>query len=139
MRNITPPRRDLLTRVFRRRMPPAGGSPSRIPQAVEQVIALAHELLAEESEGVGRRIATDLLACYGRLDADGRNAVFERLADAFSPDQPSVVHAATAYRDAPSEQTLAALQSVVEPPRQELFRRLNLAPGGTPQIASQRR
>ena len=39
--------------------------------------------------------------------------------------------AGDAYRDDPSAENLARLQRVVEPPRQELFRRLNMAPRGT--------
>ena len=49
----------------------------------------------------------------------------------FSPDPEEVGRAGDAYRSDPSPENLARLQKVVEPPRQELFRRLNLAPDGT--------
>ncbi len=39
--------------------------------------------------------------------------------------------AATAFKAEPSHEHFVRLQAAVEPPRQELFRRLNLAPGGT--------
>ena len=53
------------------------------------------------------------------------------LATEFGPDREMVVTAARAWLDAPSAETLATLTKVVEPPRQELFRRLNMIPGGT--------
>ena len=39
--------------------------------------------------------------------------------------------AATAYHAAPTAEHLANLQRMAEPPRQEVFRRMNMAPGGT--------
>jgi malonyl-CoA decarboxylase len=42
-----------------------------------------------------------------------------------------VLAAATAYHRDPSPDNLAALERVTEPPRQEVFRRMNMAPGGT--------
>ncbi len=39
--------------------------------------------------------------------------------------------AASEYERAPGAKTLAALSAAVEPPRQELIRRINTAPGGT--------
>ena len=60
-----------------------------------------------------------------------RRAFFESLIREFSPDPEEVGQAGDAYRSNPSPENLARLQKVVEPPRQELFRRLNLAPDGT--------
>ena len=68
---------------------------------------------------------------YRSLDARGRLAFFELLVREFSPDPEEVGQAGDAYREKPSPENLARLQHVVEPPRQELFRRLNLAPNGT--------
>lgn len=56
---------------------------------------------------------------------------FDLLVDVFAPD-PAVLHAAIeAYRESRSHITLLRLQQAAESPRQELFRRLNLAPDGT--------
>jgi malonyl-CoA decarboxylase len=46
--------------------------------------------------------------------------------------------AARDYVDAPGEDTYRALATAIEAPRQELFRRLNMAPGGTPAIVGMR-
>ena len=58
-------------------------------------------------------------------------AFFESLIREFSPDPEEVGRAGDAYRINPSPEHLARLQKVVEPPRQELFRRLNQGPDGT--------
>jgi malonyl-CoA decarboxylase len=65
------------------------------------------------------------------LDAAGRAAFFDELLTGFSPDPDAVGRAGEAYREAPSPEHLAELQRVVEPRRQELFRRINVAPAGT--------
>jgi len=46
--------------------------------------------------------------------------------------------AADAYRADPSAENLLRLQAAAEPPRQELFRRLNMAPGGTAALVHMR-
>jgi malonyl-CoA decarboxylase len=72
-----------------------------------------------------------VLSAYQALDKTEREAFFDRLAKEFSPDPDKVGLAGDAYRKEPSPENLARLQKAVEPPRQELFRRLNVAPGGT--------
>jgi malonyl-CoA decarboxylase len=57
----------------------------------------------------------------------------------FSVDPEAVRQAAAAYRLDASPANLAALQEAVEPPRQELFRRCNMAPGGTAALVDMRR
>jgi malonyl-CoA decarboxylase len=49
-----------------------------------------------------------------------------------------VGHAADTYRLDPSPANLIRLQEVIEPARQELFRRLNMAPGGTAALVEMR-
>jgi malonyl-CoA decarboxylase len=54
-------------------------------------------------------------------------------------DPAKVLEAAQQYAATPTVQTLKNLTSVAEPPRQELLRRLNRAPGGTALIVQMRR
>jgi len=91
-----------------------------------------------ESGGIGSQLATDALDLYQALDPAGRRAFFEALVKDFSPDPEDVGNAADAYRKDPSPQNLLRLQRVVEPPRQELFRQLNLAPEGTRTLVAMR-
>jgi malonyl-CoA decarboxylase len=67
------------------------------------------------------------------------NAFFDVLAQEFSPDPEAVEKAAGLYRQDASQANLIQLQHVVESPRQELFRRLNLAAGGTAALVEMRR
>jgi malonyl-CoA decarboxylase len=63
---------------------------------------------------------------------------FERLVEDFSVDPEAVRRTADAYRLDASPAALLALQTAVEPPRQELFRRCNMAPGGTAVLVGMR-
>jgi malonyl-CoA decarboxylase len=88
-------------------------------------------LVSERGEVSGSRLAAEALDSYQALDERSRRSFFELLIREFSPDPEEVGRAGDAYRSNPSPDNLARLQRVVEPPRQELFRRLNLAPEGT--------
>ncbi|MSV35488.1 MAG: decarboxylase [Bryobacterales bacterium] len=97
----------------------------------QQVASLCLSLLSERGEISGVRLATDALVAYQALDTPSRQAFFDDLANQLGPDPDQVGRCGDAYRADPSPANLAALQRAVESPRQELFRRLNLAPGGT--------
>jgi malonyl-CoA decarboxylase len=62
----------------------------------------------------------------------------EFLAREFTPKETDVKNAAQAYLDQPSEAAVQALAEAVEPPLQELLRRLNLAPGATSMLVRMR-
>ena len=108
-----------------------GPSPRGATRTSRKTVALCHSLLSERGEVSGSRLAAEALDAYQALDDRGRRAFFESLIREFSPDPQEVGRAGDAYRDDPSPEHLARLQKVVEPPRQELFRRLNQAPDGT--------
>ncbi|MEM9059128.1 MAG: malonyl-CoA decarboxylase [Pseudomonadota bacterium] len=95
------------------------------------VARLCADLMSTRGEASGVALAAEILARYRALQAEGRLAFFEHLAAAFNPDGAAVVAAAQAYAEDDSPKALAELVALSEPPRQELFRRLNLAPGGT--------
>jgi malonyl-CoA decarboxylase len=97
----------------------------------DRLIEDCHALVSERGEVSGTRIATGILATYQTLSSSAREQFFDLLIRDFSPDPEEVGKAGDAYRSAPSPETLARLQHVVESPRQELFRRLNVVPGGT--------
>jgi malonyl-CoA decarboxylase len=105
--------------------------PRGATRTAKKTIALCHSLLSERGEVSGSRLAAEALDSYRALDPRARLAFFELLIREFSPDPEEVGRAGDAYREEPSPENLARLQRVVEPPRQELFRRLNLAPNGT--------
>jgi malonyl-CoA decarboxylase len=107
--------------------------------AARHAISLCRSLLSETGEVSGVRLATEALEVYKSLDATSLAAFFDLLATQFSPDPQAVGGAADAYRKEPSAANLSRLLSVVEPARQELFRRLNLAPDGIRILVEMRR
>jgi malonyl-CoA decarboxylase len=108
-------------------------------KAVRRLVSLCHDLLSERGGIAGVALASDVLGAYQALDEAGRRAFFKFLIRDFSPDPEEVGRAADAYRHAPTFEHLEHLQSVVEPPRQELFRRLNFANDGTRALVKMRR
>jgi len=126
--------RELLRRyasfIFDRRTDQAG---SRI----ERMEGLARGLLSGRGEASGAMIAADLLDLYAEASTDERCAFFHRLAEAFGPDE-AALDAAWAQFKAEGPAKLSLLTHAVEAPRQELFRRLNLAPGGTARLIALR-
>ena len=100
--------------------------------------SLCRDLLSEKGEASGTAIARDVVQSYESMNETEKLDFFKLLATKFSPDVDQVVKAAEAYRDAPNSDTLLSIVEAVEPPRQELIRRLNLAPHGTAAIVSMR-
>jgi malonyl-CoA decarboxylase len=97
----------------------------------DRLATLLRTLISERGEASGALMARRALSLYRGLDAAGRVRFFEALVRDFSPDRDAVLAAAKAYHADPTAAHLAQLQEVAEPPRQEIFRRMNMAPGGT--------
>src|SRR5205814_5961362 len=87
--------------------------------------------VSQRGEASGAALARRSVALYGALDGEARRHFFALLARDFSPDRDAVLAAAQAYHADPSPAHLATLERVTEPARQEVFRRMNMAPGGT--------
>ncbi len=99
---------------------------------------LCHRLLSERGEASQTAIAQEIITAYNSMKPDQRPAFFEILSREFSPDEAAVRLAAAEYERAPSSSSLEALSEAVEAPRQELFRRINTAPGGTETLVTLR-
>ena len=110
-----------------------------VDRPLRQVLADCARLLSVSGEANGPLLAQTIVERLERLSDEQRSRFFERLASDFSPDPQAVLAAARAYADAPGADALMRLTRVAEPPRQELFRRLNGAPGGTAAIVRLRR
>ena len=104
----------------------------------EDIYELSRALLSGRGEASGVAIARELLDRYARLGCDGRRGFFRYLAKELNPDPVRVAEAAQGYLTAPAPASLSALQAACESPRQEFFRRLNLAPGATAAIVALR-
>jgi malonyl-CoA decarboxylase len=102
------------------------------------LVELCEELLSERGEASGVALAGELLNRYAELTTGPRIAFFEALAQSFGPDQARLSAAVAAWQKNPSEELAFELNRASEPRRQELFRRLNLAPGGTAALVRMR-
>jgi len=107
--------------------------------SARKAITHCRALLSERGEAAGTALARQALDACLALEAGEREALFDALTRDFSPEPERVGKAADAYRREPSPAALIRLQETVEPPRQELFRRLNMASGGTAAVAELRR
>ncbi len=126
---------DLLGTVFERGGWTLGAN-GGVPEGALE--AMAAELMSSKGEASGVALAGRLLAGYAGLDAEGRSVFFHHLVDGWEPDRELALEAAGAYSADPGPATQAALAAVLEPKRQELFRRLNMAPGGTAALVGMR-
>jgi len=116
-----------------------GRSRAGVGHDTQHLVSLCVALLGERGEVSGAALARQALAAYLGLDERGREEFFDTLAQEFAPSPEAVGKAADAYRYDPTPQNLIHLQEVIDTARQELFRRLNMAPGGTQALVEMRR
>jgi malonyl-CoA decarboxylase len=102
------------------------------------LVELCDELLSGRGEASGVALAREILTHYDELTIGPRIAFFEALATTFSHDRADIETAIAAWRQSPTDETASELHHASEPRRLELFRRLNLAPGGTAALVRMR-
>src|SRR6266536_3151660 len=95
------------------------------------LVELCEELLSGRGEASGVALARELLASYDELTTGPRIAFFEALATKFGVDRERIDAAVDAWAREGTDGAAAELHGASEPRRQELFRRINLAAGGT--------
>src|SRR6266536_709578 len=101
---------------------------------------LGEALLSRRGEASGVALAQSLFAAFEQAGEPQRLQFLASLADRFGPDRRSIELAIGAYqgKDGGDRSKLEALHAAAEPRRQELIRRLNLAPGGTASLVRMR-
>src|SRR6478672_4053252 len=99
---------------------------------------LCEDLLSGRGEASGVALAREILSRYAELTTGPRIAFFEALASRFGADRNRLSAAASAWLTAPSDAAASKVHRASEPRRLELFRRLNLAPGGTAALVRMR-
>lgn len=121
---------SLLKRIVRTVVPPPNVA-ARANRHATRVIDAWRELLSDRGEVSGAAVAREALTAYHELNPDYLPAFFSMLAADFAPEESALRSAAEHYIKHASPITLLELQRAAASPRQELFRRLNQAPGGT--------
>ncbi|MGE0563461.1 MAG: malonyl-CoA decarboxylase [Pseudolabrys sp.] len=104
----------------------------------DDFVELCEELLSGRGEASGVALAREILRRYSELTTGPRIAFFEALARQFGTDKERLSAAIARWHNASDDAAIAEVHAASEPRRQELFRRLNLAPGGTAALVRMR-
>lgn len=99
---------------------------------------LGETLLSRRGEASGVALAHSLLTTFEHSDESTQLKFLSSLADGFGPDLRLFELALASYRQSKDRTDLDALHAAAEPRRQELIRRLNLAPSGTASLVRMR-
>src|SRR6201996_336370 len=136
----TPRRRSRLPRREEARMTLTAQTTSRnaLATPLDHAKQLAATLLSERGEASGALVARELHSVLRALDASGRHGFQRYLATGFQPDGTALRAAAESYLADATAEAAAALAQAADPPRQELLRRMNMAPGGTAALVAMR-
>lgn len=101
-------------------------------------LQLCNDLISFKGIASGIAIAREITEIYSVFDTDQKLSFFKEINKQFSPNSNEVEKKIAQYLQEKNEQSLNALGSAVEGNRQELIRRLNMAPNGTPFLVSMR-
>src|SRR5258708_22274503 len=108
------------------------------PAPVDRVEQPAAILVSERGEASGAQVSRELRHVLRALDPDDRHSFQRYLATEFQPDKVALRTAAERYLASTTAEAAAALAEAADPPRQELLRRMNMAPGGTGALIAMR-
>src|SRR6266436_4464931 len=118
--------------------PNTQASPNSNAAPLDRAKQLAATLLSERGEASGALVARELHQVLRILDGSDRHGFQRYLASEFQPDTAALRAAAERYLADTSAEAAAALAQAADPPRQELLRRMNMAPGGTGALVAMR-
>ncbi|GAB5415480.1 MAG: malonyl-CoA decarboxylase [Congregibacter sp.] len=104
----------------------------------EALLAMCKTLIEHRGEASGLALAEEIAKRLRHLDGESQLLFFESLANDFAVQHEQVIEAAKQYSDDPSFENLNHIAKTIEAPRQKLFRRINMAPGGTQTLVAMR-
>jgi malonyl-CoA decarboxylase len=116
----------------------SNGSTNATTSPLDRAKRLALTLVSERGEASGALLARELHGVLRTLDAGERHGFQRYLATEFQPDTAALRIAAERYLADTTAEAAAALAQAADPPRQELLRRMNMAPGGTGTLIAMR-
>lgn len=106
--------------------------------AFERISAACDVLMGRIGDAARVAVAEQALAAYDELSKQERHDFFSILREKFSPDPQDIRAAFSRYDANPDGAALVNLFQAIEPPRQDLLRRLNTAPGATLRLVNMR-
>jgi malonyl-CoA decarboxylase len=110
---------------------------SKVP--LDRACELAAALLSERGEASGAAVARELQISLHELGPADRVSFYRFLVKNFLPAEAQLRAAAEAYLAEPTPERATQLAQAAEPTRQELLRRMNIAPGGTAALVAMRK
>ena len=99
---------------------------------------MCRTLLSRRGEASGTALAKEIVDSFNKMNHPARIDFLKMLSEKFAPDPQTISNAAKEYLANPEIETLGKLSRAVEPPRLDLLRLLNIAPGGTSCIVDMR-
>ena len=105
---------------------------------VYHLVDLCDELISENGVVSGITIAREIFIVYEKFSLDEKAKFFLIINKKYRPDYSIINKASRDFIDNNNEITLSNLNLAVEGKRQELIRRLNLAPNGTQYLVNMR-
>ncbi|HYX53651.1 MAG TPA: malonyl-CoA decarboxylase family protein [Candidatus Limnocylindrales bacterium] len=100
---------------------------------------LCRELLSHRGEASQTVLAQHIIEQYRQMGSEQQLKFFQLLANDFGTDKQVIQKAIENYGRGATPVNEAALAAATEPPRQELFRRINTGPSGTETLVRMRR
>ena len=101
-------------------------------------LQLCNDLISFKGVASGIALAREITNIYSTFDTDQKLSFFKEINNRFAPSKNEVEKKITNYLSNKDDKSLKQLGEAVEGKRQELIRRLNMAPNGTPFLVSMR-
>ena len=109
-----------------------------LKEETESIESLCAMMMDSDGEFSSLLLAERILNAYEKLSAAARLDFFTLLQVDYDIDVDAIKSAAEDYESKPDARSLLRVTAASEPRRQELLRRINLAPGGTRRLVKMR-
>ena len=109
-----------------------------IKKDLASALQLCDDLISFKGIASGIALAREITNIYSIFDTDQKLSFFKEINNRFAPSKNEVEKKITNYLGDKNDRSLKELGDAVEGNRQELIRRLNMAPNGTPFLVSMR-
>ncbi len=107
-------------------------------KSTADVEKLCRALLSEKGEASGTALAREVVLTYSKMKDEERVDFFDMLNYVFGPDEEAIIAAADSFKASRKVDDYLVLAKAVEPSRQKLFRRINIAPNGIEAVVGMR-
>ena len=105
---------------------------------LKSLITLCDDLISYKGTASGIAIAREISEIYKVLDTDQKLSFFKEINSKYKPNLKNIDYAIKNFASTKSKENLDKLGEEIEGKRQELIRRLNMAPSGTSILVSMR-